>query len=463
VAIMRSPNYLQLDGALVTFALRVALAGLFCLCFTRLLRRPQHRFLVWLAFLLGSALYWTGLVAYADFGTLIATLAASRLHLGSPPAGLGRFVVRASSANVIAHGSFLLGCGYLMGVFLLASRRLWSSLRLRALLRLGSSPSPDLARVLHLLCRDLGVKSCRLLALPGLASPGTVYWRRPCILIPDAFKESTGSEMADVFRHELVHILRHDYLAAACSDIICVLLFFHPAVWLARKKMRLERELACDFAVVEARPEHRFDYADSLARFIRFNMTRRGPVVGVDFAASASLLGARIRSILMEPRKVPWWEKLGAATAGAILVALFAVCAPELSLGFDLAGNGPVQPAAAMHAGTATSPPHSQRLSRRSAHKAPETAPARSEYPDDLTTLPVHPPQEEVRGFMSSGLPAVEESGQPAPGARLWSESLPQGRKMPVRLSASSIILSTAAGLAGSEHEHGEHGRGRHR
>ncbi|MGH9566796.1 MAG: M56 family metallopeptidase, partial [Candidatus Angelobacter sp.] len=360
-------------------------------------------------------------------------------------------------------GSFLLGCGYLTGVFLLAGRRIWSSLRLRALLRLGNSPSPAVLGILHPLCRDLGVNSCRLLALPGLASPATVYWRNPCILIPQAFEESTSLEMEDVFRHELVHIRRRDYLIAACTDTICALLFFHPAVWLARKKMRLERELACDLVVIEARPEHRFDYADSLARFVRFNMIRKGSIVGVDFAASASMLGARIRSILMEPRKVSWWEKVGAATAGAILLVLFAVCAPELSMGFDLAGNGPVQGSAALKHGTAPhTPAHARSLSRRSSGKPPETAPAPFKYPDDLTTLPVQPAPAEMRGFMSAGS-AVEESEQPTPGTRLWSESLPQGRRVPVRLSASSIILSTAAGLAGSEHEHGDHGRVKHR
>jgi beta-lactamase regulating signal transducer with metallopeptidase domain len=36
-----------------------------------------------------------------------------------------------------------------------------------------------------------------------------------------------------------------------------MLLFFHPAVWYAVRKMQVERELACDHAVISESPARR--------------------------------------------------------------------------------------------------------------------------------------------------------------------------------------------------------------
>ena len=190
------------------------------------------------------------------------------------------------------------------------------------------------------LCRDFGVRRCSLVVLPGMISPATAYWWRPRILIPQICQHMDDySQLADILSHELTHIVRRDYLWALVSDVFCTLLFFHPAAWQARKNMRRERELACDRAVVQARPEHRADYATSLARFVRLRMLQQVASYGVDFASSPSLLGLRIRCILAEPVKTPLWKKLAAAIACFAFILMFGVMCPALSVLMDFAGQ----------------------------------------------------------------------------------------------------------------------------
>ncbi|HET9790772.1 MAG TPA: M56 family metallopeptidase, partial [Candidatus Angelobacter sp.] len=113
-------------------------------------------------------------------------------------------------------------------------------------------------------------------------------------------------------------------------------LFFHPAVWSARKKMRLERELACDRAVVEACPDHRADYAASLAQFVRLSFRTSSPSHHVQFAAPSSLLGKRIRTILFDADTGPGWNRLCSAGLLATTVMTIVLFTPQVSLSFDL-------------------------------------------------------------------------------------------------------------------------------
>jgi beta-lactamase regulating signal transducer with metallopeptidase domain len=100
--------------------------------------------------------------------------------------------------------------------------------------------------------------------------------------------------------------------------------------------MRIERELACDRAVVEACPDHRADYAASLAQFVRLSISPRRSAPEVQFAAPSSLLGRRIRSILLEPVALPQWNRMCSAGLAATMVMTLLLFAPQMSVSFDL-------------------------------------------------------------------------------------------------------------------------------
>lgn len=329
---MQADRYLEFISVFVTFFLRVAIAWLLCFILAQLLRRPNQRFLLWLSFALGSTIYWGIALGAAIFSTAGIALNTRLTGFSS-----SHIVVSASGAQVLSAGAWLIGAIYLSGLVVLCSCRIWNRWRLRTLLCFGSGPSAPFRTALDSLCRELRVQSCELVVLPVITSPATVYWWRPRILLPDiCHRPERLAEFVHFMRHELTHIQRRDYLVSAIVDCLCTVLFFHPAVWAARRRMRIERELACDRAVVEACPEDRADYAESLARFVRLSLAAKTQSLSVDFAAPASLLGARIRSILLEPAALPPWGKLSSAAAGIAMVIVFAFLAPQVSVAFDV-------------------------------------------------------------------------------------------------------------------------------
>lgn len=91
--------------------------------------------------------------------------------------------------------------------------------------------------------------------------------------------------------------------------------------------------------MVQSCPEERADYAASLAQFLRMGLIARSPNSYVQFAAPASLLGRRIRTILLDPVAGPAWNRLCSAGLVATMVMTIALFAPQLSFSFSLANT----------------------------------------------------------------------------------------------------------------------------
>ena len=68
--------------------------------------------------------------------------------------------------------------------------------------------------------------------------------------------------------HELSHIKRHDVVFQLIARLACALYWFHPLVWYALHRLRVERELACDDSVLAA-GERPSDYAEQLLEVAR--------------------------------------------------------------------------------------------------------------------------------------------------------------------------------------------------
>jgi len=329
---MHAARELYSIGTFITFSLRLGILWLLCALFSRVLRRPSQRFRLWLIFSLGSAAYWIAALATIILGPSISGQTSG--HASS----FGHIVLPANWGPAFTALAWILTGAYVVGFAVFCGFRVWNRLRLRTLLQYGSQPSAAFTAVLDQLCEELGVKHCKLIVLPGIMSPATVYWLRPRIILPEICHHPDRlAEFSHIMRHELAHIARRDFLLSSVIDAVCTLLFFHPAVWMARKHMRMERELACDLAVVEACPDDRADYASSLAHFVRLNFLARNSSSTVQFAAPASLLGKRIRTILLEPVAAPAWNHLCSAGLAATMLVTFALFTPQLSLSVDVA------------------------------------------------------------------------------------------------------------------------------
>ena len=74
----------------------------------------------------------------------------------------------------------------------------------------------------------------------------------PVILVPASSARWTDARKHAVLVHELAHVAACDLLAQIVATIVCSLHWFNPLAWLALRRLRLERELAADEAVLRS-------------------------------------------------------------------------------------------------------------------------------------------------------------------------------------------------------------------
>lgn len=148
--------------------------------------------------------------------------------------------------------------------------------------------------------------------LAGLARPVTllvsadvqvpVTWgvRRPVVALPAAAAQWSAERLRLVLLHELLHVRRRDVLVEFFLEAVTIAFWFHPAIWLAARQLRLERERACDEAVLDT-GARASDYCEHLVEIMRAAARGSGVPVGAGMAVP-STLEFRIRALLGEPR-----------------------------------------------------------------------------------------------------------------------------------------------------------------
>lgn len=317
-----------ITAAFAGFLLKTSLAFVLCWALSRIVVSPAGRFLVWFSFLTGAACYWLWLCAsFVPHKVAVAPLALATI----PQTALGKWQLESSWISPLSY--FLLGAGvlYLMALGISLFAFIKKQMHLRWVLRFACKVPDEIEDVFRPIADSLHVFNVRVMELSGIRSPGTFGWLRPVILLPHFCVQQDRNELEIVFRHELQHVRRRDFAFMGFASLSRALLFFHPAMWYAMRKLRLESELACDLAVVGDSPERRATYAECLVRFARLDVAGEPQPWNLDFAgSSSSQLKTRIRSMLTETKRVPGWLMGLRASLGLLLIAGFLVIAPSL-------------------------------------------------------------------------------------------------------------------------------------
>lgn len=192
---------------------------------------------------------------------------------------------------------------------------------------------------------------------------------RPVVLLPASAEAWDDSLKRHVLLHELAHVQRHDYPIQLVSRLALAIHWFDPLAWSAARRLRLERERACDDHVLGSGASA-CDYAEDLVEMARrLGPARRsalalGAVGPSNFAdrVVALLDGGRPRRVLT--RRIA----LGAGALAAGLVVPLAVLRPAARC---------VDPPVAVALAAETPPPGpSPAANARSTADAPRPAPA---------------------------------------------------------------------------------------
>ena len=140
------------------------------------------------------------------------------------------------------------------GVLLVSLYFLAGFLRLRRLEHRAVLPvMPELRAAAWRIGEQIGLaRQPRILRSDTAITPMTWGIRRPVLLLPIDCDLWSAEQLRDVLLHELHHVRRNDALTQGMAQLVCMLLWFHPLVWMAERCMRREREHACDDQVLMA-------------------------------------------------------------------------------------------------------------------------------------------------------------------------------------------------------------------
>ena len=159
-----------------------------------------------------------------------------------------------------------------------------------------------------------------------MLEPGVVGLWRPILLLPDGITESlTRQQLETVIVHELCHARRRDNLTAVvhmCVEAVC---WFHPLVWWIGARLLVERERACDEAVLTHGLQPR-DYADAILSVCKLCV--ESPLACVS-GVTGSDLKRRINDIMFERTGM----NLTRARKAALALSGIAALAAPLAIG----------------------------------------------------------------------------------------------------------------------------------
>lgn len=133
--------------------------------------------------------------------------------------------------------------------------------------------NPQLQSTIRELSRGRAVVVCKS---DHVRTPTAIGFLKPMIVVPSwTWEELSAPELSAVLAHEFAHLRRRDDWTNLAQKIVRAVFFFHPAVWWIENRLSLEREMACDDAVL-ARTSDPRGYAECLISLAEKRSIHRG-------------------------------------------------------------------------------------------------------------------------------------------------------------------------------------------
>ena len=255
----------------------------------------------------------------------------------------GLYLSRGHGAATPAHAAITVSSSWAVGIFLVwasvaviglgrVALALWQVHRLRA----GSTAvdlqalSPESAALITEFRRSRPVE---LLASKELEVPTAIGFFEPAVVLPEWLLQGTPAEkLKFIILHELAHLRRRDDWTNLAQQIVKAFLFFLPSVWWIEQKLSLDREMACDDAVL-AHSGTPHEYAQCLAHVAERSFLRRQLAMAQAAVARLRQLTARVTKILDPSRPQPsqlWKPAIPTVVVVAGLCVFSASHAPML-------------------------------------------------------------------------------------------------------------------------------------
>jgi len=311
----------------------------------------RYRHWIWVAALLLSVivpLTTSSDILTSTFSRAQQSQTATYLQPSIPPIAIGNARAFEFTAPTVPPGTFLLNASLAVGltlayslVLLYGAVRLLRAFYLTRKLRLNAVEADQNDQLSSLIRKcstaiSEGSTSARICFSELVPVPITIGVFTPVIIVPKALLDETNEEvLISAIGHELIHVQRRDYALNLVYEFLFVLLAFHPAAVLIRRRIRQTRELSCDELVAE-RILNAEVYARSLVQLAscapalgRLSVTT---TVGI---ADADILEVRVMSLLKKQKQNFRWKK-SLLVLVSLLLLIPSLAAASFATKFDV-------------------------------------------------------------------------------------------------------------------------------
>src|SRR6202521_3993434 len=197
---------------------------------------------------------------------------------------------------------------------------------------IGASGSVISRSISNSISRSITIATSEYVRVPAAIG----FWKRTIVLPAWALRELPAQDLNVILLHEFAHLRRWDDWTNLIQKIVRALFFFHPAVWWIEKRISVEREMACDDAVLAETANPR-GYATCLVSLLEKSLAQRRwsmAQAAVHRAREASL---RLAQILDKNRPAAtrvWKPALGIVGVFSIFCLALLPLAPQF-VAFD--------------------------------------------------------------------------------------------------------------------------------
>lgn len=161
---------------------------------------------------------------------------------------------------------WVIGALGIVGFYYMGSRRL------KTIRRLSEAPPEDVVAIFNDCCKQTSV-NCKVHLFQSnmITSPLSFGCMHSYIILPsNVIQKSSPIDLEHILLHELTHIKHKDIWMNFWFCAEQVIYWFNPIIWWAFSKMRRDREVYCDWSVLNAyrTDEERLCYGDTLLQFV---------------------------------------------------------------------------------------------------------------------------------------------------------------------------------------------------
>ena len=244
-------------------------------------KSSQSRFLVW-------------------FSTLVAIAILPFMSMQYGPHRMGETSARSGLITLPSSVGVYVMLGWLFIAAINLVRVFMGLLQIRRLRRECTPADPEILG--HELTQRIAAlrrkRPVSILISQRIHVPTAVGFFKPAVILP-AWLAQAGptEELTHIGLHELEHLRRWDDWTNLTARLLKSLLFFHPGAWWVDRQLALERELACDDAVLAATAQPT-RYARSLALVAEKSILRKQIALAQAAVARMQQLTLRVSRIL---------------------------------------------------------------------------------------------------------------------------------------------------------------------